>query len=117
MFRLLLPNDLGGAETPLPEFIEIVEQLAFGDASVAWSVAQANVFSTNASRLAPHAAMEIFGGGNTAMVHGPPKTTMAVRVDGGFRVTGSWGFGTGIAYSSCWLVVATSRASRAPIYS
>ena len=102
LFSLLLPHSVGGAETPLPDFIEIVEQLAFGDASVAWSLAQANVFSTHAARLAPTAATEIFAGGKTAMVHGPPKTTRAIRVDGGFRVTGTWGFGTGIAHSA-WL--------------
>ena len=102
MFGLLLPKDLGGTETPLPDFIEIVEQLSFADASVAWSIAQANVFSTHASRLSPHAANEIFGDAATAMVHGPPKTTTAIRVDGGFKVTGTWGFGTGIGHSS-WL--------------
>lgn len=102
LFDLLLPSELGGAETPLPELIEIVEQLAFGDASVAWCVNQACVFSTHAAKLPRTAADEIFGPHGVSVVHGPPVDTRAVRVDGGYRVTGRWSFGSGIGHSS-WL--------------
>ncbi|MCZ6618644.1 MAG: acyl-CoA dehydrogenase family protein, partial [Gammaproteobacteria bacterium] len=42
-FRLLIPESLGGLETPLPEFLDAVQIYAEADASTAWCITQGAV--------------------------------------------------------------------------
>ena len=52
--RLLLPASIGGGDISLPDFAEICEAIAIGDASTAWGVCQGNVSAmTAAAYLAP----------------------------------------------------------------
>src|SRR5947207_3876963 len=56
IFRLLLPRSLGGVELDLPTHIQVVEQLARADASVAWCVGQANGLLNYIAYAEPSAA-------------------------------------------------------------
>jgi alkylation response protein AidB-like acyl-CoA dehydrogenase len=42
LFRLLLPRALGGAELPPAAYVQVIEEIAKHDASVAWCLGQAN---------------------------------------------------------------------------
>ncbi|MFC7472889.1 hypothetical protein ACFQS7_00880 [Dankookia sp. GCM10030260] len=95
--RLLLPRSIGGGDIPLPDFAEVCEAIAIGDASTAWGVCQGNVSAMTASAyLAPEVVKSCFGDRRAALAwgarHGRAK---AVIVDGGYRVTGAWDFASG----------------------
>ena len=103
MFRMLLPRSQGGAELDLPTFFQVILALAEGDASVAWSVAQSCACSMSAAYMEPGAAAELFGNPRAVLAWGFPQgPCRAVAVAGGWRVSGTWGFGSGSRHST-WL--------------
>ena len=103
MFRLLLPRSQGGAELDLPAFFNVICAIAEGDASAAWSVAQSNGCAMSAAYMAPPAAREVFGDARAVLAWGFPAGRCVVPpVDGGWRVTGIWGFGSGSRHAT-WL--------------
>ena len=104
LMRLLLPRSLGGQEIHLLDFCKTTEALAMGDASTAWFVNQSNVSAaTAAAAMAPDAALAIFDGPRTGLAWGAKHSkSLAVRVPGGYRLTGSWGFASGSRHTS-WI--------------
>jgi indole-3-acetate monooxygenase len=107
LFTMLLPASLGGAELDLPTFASTVEELARADASVAWCVGQANGLAAYMAYLDPSAARTVFEPGRrTILANGPGdgnRPGRAVKVDGGFRVSGRWMFASGIGHAT-WLL-------------
>ena len=106
-FRLLLPKSLGGAEMAHPDFLKIVRVFAEADASVGWCVNQNNVFSTNAVRVPPETAAEIWSVRRNVVTNGPPvSSSRAEAVDGGYRLSGRWNFSSGFPHAT-WLAALT----------
>ena len=97
LFRLLLPRSQGGAEVEPDVFMQMMEEIAKGDASTAWCIGQASGCSMSAAYLEPAVAREIFGRDPAAVLAwGPPSpTARAIAAPGGYRVTGTWGFASG----------------------
>jgi len=103
LFRMMLPHSLGGAELELATFFEVVFAIAEGDASTAWSVSQSSGCAMAAAYLEPATAKEIFGDARAVLAWGFPSAPCnATPVDGGWKVTGTWGFGSGNRHST-WL--------------
>jgi hypothetical protein len=102
LFRVLLPSWLDGGESQPSAFIETIEAIARGDASTAWCLCQMNVCSLSAVYLSREAAQEVFGPIRSALAWGNTPHAKAVRVDGGYRVTGEWDFGSGCHHAT-WL--------------
>jgi alkylation response protein AidB-like acyl-CoA dehydrogenase len=102
LFRALLPRWLGGGESQPSVFIETIEAIARGDASTAWCLCQMNVCSLSAVYLSREAAQEVFGPSRSALAWGNTPHAKAVRVEGGYRVTGEWDFGSGCRHA-IWL--------------
>ena len=101
MFRMFLPQSLGGAELDLATFFEVIVAIAEGDASAAWSVAQSNGCAFSAAYMEPDAARAVFGDARAVTAWGFPAAPCHARpVDGGWRVTGTWGFGSGSRHAS-----------------
>src|SRR5450432_4808632 len=61
LYRALLPQSVGGAETPPEVFMQMLEEIAKADASTAWCLGQCNVCGMTAAYIDPDAAREIFG--------------------------------------------------------
>ncbi len=93
--RLLLPRSLGGGEVDPVTFVRVIEEVAKSDASTAWVLCQISGCSMTAAYLDPAVAHEIFGDPRAILAWGPGPSGRAVAVDGGYRVTGSWGFVSG----------------------
>ena len=101
MFRMLLPRSHGGAELDIATFFEVICAIAEGDASAAWSVAQSNGCAMAAAYMAPEAARQVFGPARAVLSWGYPAGPCQMRpVEGGWRVSGSWGFGSGSRHST-----------------
>jgi alkylation response protein AidB-like acyl-CoA dehydrogenase len=102
MFRLLVPHSIGGAELDPATYIQCVEAIASGDASVAWCMNQGSGCSMSAGYLDPDVAREVFGGKRDVLAWGMGPGAKAIRVEGGWRITGNWGFASGSRHAS-WL--------------
>ena len=114
LFRLLIPRSLGGAELDHPSFLRIVYEFAKVDASTAWCINQNNVFSTNSTRVPEETAREIWTDWRNVVTNGPPtSTTLAVPVDGGYRLTGRWNFSSGIRHAT-WVAALTPIKDSGP---
>ena len=97
MLRLLLPRSLGGQEIDLIEFCRVNETVAWADASVGWFVNQSNVSSaTSAASMPREAALAMFNGPREGLAWGAKHgNSRAIRVEGGYRLTGTWSFASG----------------------
>jgi indole-3-acetate monooxygenase len=96
LFRLLLPRALNGAEIDPVTFVQITEEIGKADASTAWCICQASGCTMISAYLRPEIAWEIFGRDPRAILAwGPGPGSRAVAVDGGYRVTGTFGFASG----------------------
>lgn len=102
-FALLLPRSLDGAELDPMTFVQVIEEIAKADASAAWVLCQTSGCSVVAGYLSPDVAKKIFGNhGVLAWGSFSMSGPRAVAVDGGYRVTGSWGFASG-GHHATWL--------------
>src|SRR5256885_495802 len=97
MLRLLLPKSLGGQEIHLLDYAKANEALAWADASVAWFINQSNVSSATSAAAMPHdAALKVFGDPKAGLAWGARHgNSKAIRVDGGYRLSGTWSFASG----------------------
>src|SRR5215471_13873242 len=103
LFRMLIPQSCDGWEADPLSYLQAIEELAKADGSVAWCVVQASGCSVAAAYLAPEVAREIFGSARAVMASGPfGPDAKAIAVEGGYRVTGSWSFASGIKHAH-WL--------------
>lgn len=102
MFRLLVPRSVGGAELDPVTYVQCVEAIAAGDASVAWCMNQGSGCSMSAGYLERHVALEVFGGDRDVLAWGMGTDARAVRVSGGWRISGNWAFASGSRHAT-WL--------------
>jgi alkylation response protein AidB-like acyl-CoA dehydrogenase len=102
LFRLLIPRDLDGAEVDLGTFSAVIEAIAEGDGSTAWCLGQNAVSNMTSAYLAHEDAQKVFADHRTVFAWGAGVQGQAIAVDGGFRVSGRWGFGSGSRHAT-WL--------------
>jgi alkylation response protein AidB-like acyl-CoA dehydrogenase len=79
---------------------EVAETLGAGDASAAWLVAIAAVAGSLAGRASVQAQRELFGPDPDARVTGGGDPAVAVRVDGGVRMTRRWSYASGAQFAT-----------------
>lgn len=99
VFRIMFPKSWGGPEMPLPQQVELIETLAYADPSVAWAVKIGSDSGYFSAFLEPSAARELYPSIDYATAGQAPPNGRAVRVPGGYRVTGRWGFGSGCTHA------------------
>lgn len=101
LFRLLLPRDMGGAETDLVTLAHVMEAVAEADASCAWCLGQAAGCAMSAAYLPHDAAWEMFGRDPRAVLAwGAGVNGQAVPDGKGWRVTGRWMFASGARHAT-----------------
>lgn len=103
LYRALLPREYGGDEAQPADAVRMVEALAQADGSVVWCVGQAAICGMAIAYVQPHVARTIWGEDpRGVLAWGFAQGARAKVVDGGYRVTGQWGFGSGGHHAS-WL--------------
>jgi alkylation response protein AidB-like acyl-CoA dehydrogenase len=104
MLRLLLAKNLGGQEIHLLDYCKACEALAWADASVAWFINQSNVSSaTSAAAMPTETARKVFDDPKVGLAWGARHNrSKAIRVDGGYRLSGTWSFASGGRHTT-WL--------------
>lgn len=101
LFHLMVPRALGGAEADCRTILDVFEELAHMDGSIAWSH-MANASATSyCAFLDPEAAKEMVGGQPGSVFAGQFAPRGAIRREGdAFRVSGEYGFGSGSGHAS-----------------
>ena len=103
-FRLLVPASHGGIEADVPSALRIFETLGRSDASVAWIVMIGGASWIDLTGL-PRATFDaLYANGPDVIVAGAiaPTGVISPPGDGGYHVTGRWGFISGCEHAT-WL--------------
>ena len=101
LYRVLLPQSLGGTEAPPEIFMQMLEEVAKADASTAWCLGQCSVCAMTAAYLDPDAANEIFNAPPGILAWGAIAHEVQA-VPGGYRANARWDFASGSRQAS-WL--------------
>src|SRR5688500_6197901 len=103
LFATRVPASLGGRDVSLVEQFELSEALSYVDGSVGWTL---SFMALSAGLVAGHVSddgtREICdsNGGRWPRISGTfPTTGIATRVDGGWSISGRWGFASGSDHS------------------
>ena len=118
LFGMQIPAELGGGGAGLLDVVETTEELVYHNASAGWNVMAVSVGSGNIAALIDDddVARRIFGSDPLprVAVYGAPVGT-ATPVDGGYTLSGSFQFASGIAQAT-WVMVSAPdpRAEHAP---
>lgn len=102
MFRVWTPRSLGGLELdPIASF-RLFEELSRIDGSAGWVVGNAGLGPYISQMLPDAGAAEVLADPRTVIagVYNPPGA--AIPVEGGYRVTGRWPFGSACHFAN-WL--------------
>jgi indole-3-acetate monooxygenase len=102
-FRIYLPEAYGGLDLSPMEGIEVFEELARADASVAWCVWNGNTHWT-AAQLSPEAACTIHNDPDVITANSTRTSGQAQVVPGGYRVNGRWSLVSGCELGT-WMVL------------
>jgi len=104
LLRMLLPRSMGGQEVHLVDYAKACEAVASADASTAWFVNQSNVSMATSAASMPHeTAAAMFDGPYAGLAWGARHDkSKAIRVEGGYRLTGAWSFASGGRHTK-WL--------------
>jgi len=101
LFWIQVPRDLGGGEVDPVTALAVFEEVAYADGSTGWSL-MANVTSSAFAAIytGETAAQAMFTNGVRGIHAGMlGPVGQARRVDGGYRVTGKYQFGSGCAHA------------------
>src|ERR1700720_2715434 len=101
LYRVLLPQSVGGSEAPPEIFMQMLEEVAKADASTAWCLGQCSVCAMTAAYLDPDAAHEIFNASPGILAWGAIANEVHA-VPGGYRANARWDFASGSRQAS-WL--------------
>jgi alkylation response protein AidB-like acyl-CoA dehydrogenase len=99
VFRMSMPKAWGGPEMTPREQCEVYEILGAADASVAWCVKIGSDSGFYAVMLEPNAARTVFRDLDSVTAGQVPPNGKAERIDGGYRVSGHWTFGSGSTHA------------------
>jgi alkylation response protein AidB-like acyl-CoA dehydrogenase len=102
LFSIYTPKGFGGLELPLPDALRVVEEVARHDGSTGWTIALGVANSLFTSVLPEESAARVLGNGGVLIAGAPAFGVRAVRVDGGYRLTGRWGYNSG-APNADWI--------------
>ena len=110
LFGMWVPRSLGGAELDPISSLQVIENLAYGDPSTGWVLmAAALAIGTGAAYLGDDAVKELFPAPSGVEGKSPRMPVIAgqgtrpgnaVPHDGGFLLSGSWSFASGIRHST-----------------
>ncbi len=103
LFRILQPRRFGGHELDIHTHLDVVSTLARGCASTAWVCGVVHAHTWLSALFPPDAQAELYGANPDAITCAvvAPRGT-AIPVEGGYRLSGFWPFGSGCQHSQ-WM--------------
>jgi len=102
--RMALTQDVGGWETDPLVMCKVIEALAWGEASVAWTVWNNALPSYFSRFLSADVRQEIYGNPQTLLASSTRMSGQAVVTAGGYHVSGRWSLVSGCQLAD-WIPV------------
>ena len=103
-YASLIPRRYGGLELDAATWLRVITELAHGDIAAAWCLTLASGHALQVGSFFEERAQdEIFGNGDFRAASVAAPTGNAVRVEGGWEVTGAWPYSSGVPYSTHYL--------------
>ena len=100
LFKITKPKRFGGYEVPFATKLEVSAILAEACPSTAWVVTLTNVCAWFGGLYSGQAQNDVWGEDPDARICGVlAPTATARRVEGGLRISGSWGYASGCLHS------------------
>ncbi|MEV0623711.1 acyl-CoA dehydrogenase family protein [Nonomuraea sp. NPDC050404] len=101
LFSIWVPKPLDGAELSPRELLDLFTELSYADPSTGWVVMATTLENgTAGAYLGDEGVERLFGGARMPLIAGQgTRPGVAVREDGGFRLSGQWGFASGMLHS------------------
>lgn len=103
VFRMTMPRSLGGPEVDPLTQLAIVEEAARADGSTGWIVMIGSDGGFYAAHLEPAVARRVYADPDAITASVLVPRGRALRVEGGYRVTGQWPFGSSSLHAD-WFV-------------
>jgi alkylation response protein AidB-like acyl-CoA dehydrogenase len=108
VFRMGFTRDRGGPELNSIEQTEVIEALSYGDPAAGWCAMIGSDTGLYAAFLDRDVAQRMFPCLDMATAGLLFPSGRAERVDGGYRLTGRWQFGSGITHAD-WVISGAFR--------
>lgn len=103
-FRVGTPKRYGGFGGSLQDMLDVSAAVGYADGGAAWVTTLGNVCGWLTGLTSRELQDEVWGEDPDAFVTGVlAPTAQAVRVEGGYRVTGRWYYNSG-SYQSTWAI-------------
>ena len=104
-YNLVIPRELGGLQADPLTYVRIVELVAEAAGAAGWNLANNTICQLVSLGLPDEGVHEIYAEGADSVIAGTAVMGggKAVPVDGGYRVTGRWPFGSGCQEGS-WML-------------
>jgi alkylation response protein AidB-like acyl-CoA dehydrogenase len=99
LFRLTMPRIWGGPELSTIEQVELIEEISRANSAVGWCVMIGCDSGIYSGFLEDAAGRELYQHLDLATAGWVWPAGKAERVDGGYRVSGQWMFGSGITHA------------------
>ncbi|HVJ29493.1 MAG TPA: acyl-CoA dehydrogenase family protein, partial [Gammaproteobacteria bacterium] len=103
LLGMWVPRTLrGGLELDPVSSLGVIENVSYGDPSAGWVLMAASLaIGTGAAYLKDEAVKELFGGSRLPVIAGQgTRPGVAKPTQGGFNLTGSWSFASGIKHGT-----------------
>lgn len=105
LFRILTPRTYGGSEAGLRAQVDTLGAVATADFAAAWVQAVSNSHAGIIGSFPDECQEEVFKNGPDGLFPGALASQgRAVRVDGGWTLSGRWQFASGIDYGE-WVIL------------
>jgi alkylation response protein AidB-like acyl-CoA dehydrogenase len=102
LFKIAVPKRYGGYETSVRTMLEVSAEVGEADGGTAWVLTLVNVCNWLVGLFPQRAQDDVFGADPGALVSGVlAPTATAVKVDGGWRITGKWFYNSG-SWHATW---------------
>ena len=114
LFALMVPKAYGGHEADLDTFFDVVLTLSRADASMGWLTGfliEHNLWMLNYS---DQVCSTVFGDDNYALAPATLNVGAGTAVNGGYRLSGQWQWGTGILHSRWVLAGGIAMVEQTP---
>jgi 3-hydroxy-9,10-secoandrosta-1,3,5(10)-triene-9,17-dione monooxygenase len=114
-YRCTQPRMFGGYEFDLATYYKVMTEIAVGHPGVGWCLGLA---ASHAFEIASHwpeqAQIELFGDGHFIAPHRAPPMGTLTPVAGGYRLSGTWDYCSGVPYATHFIGGALIRREGEP---
>lgn len=111
-FRAVVPKRYGGMELPYPYIPQIFRILGRGCSSTSWCMGFLVYHNFQFAHFPIEAQDEVWGCRGFTMAPGQVMPSgKSIKVDGGYKLSGSWGYATGIFHGDWMLLTAPTTTA------